>query len=91
MVTKKTSDRRSTPTKWEYFIEFVKSKNGDATYQRLLIGGGYSEFDYTSATIHHADKYIIAKYFKKVGNTPRDYGDFFQKVLNSTVNEDRPN
>jgi hypothetical protein len=87
MVSKKTSNSRTTPTNWEHFIEFVKSKNGHATYWHLLIGGGYSEFGNTSATIHNADKYIIAKYFKKVGNTPRDYGDLFKKVFSYTVNE----
>ena len=54
-------------------------------------GGDNSEFGNTSATIHHADEYIIAKYFKKVGNTPRDYGDLFKKVFSSTVNEVCPN
>ena len=91
MVSKKTTNSRTTPTNWEHFIEFVKSKNGDATYWHLLVGGGCSEFGNTSATIHNADKYIIAKYFKKVGTTPRDYGDLFKKVFSSTVNDVCPN
>lgn len=91
MVSKKTTNSRTTPTNWEHFVEFVKSKNGDATYWHLLVGGDNSEFGNTSATIHHADKYIIAKYFKKVGKTPRDYGDLFKEVFHSTVNEVCPN
>jgi hypothetical protein len=58
-----------------------------ASFWHLLKGGDYSMFSNLSNTIHRADRYEIAEYFKRVGKSQGDYGDLFEEVFNSTVNE----
>lgn len=82
-----------SPKSWTDFVNFAsnKKRRGRASFWYLLKGGEYSVFSNLSNTIHCADKYEIADYLKRVGKDRGDYGDLFEDVFNSTVNEVCPN
>jgi hypothetical protein len=82
-----------SPRSWTDFVNFAsnKKRHGRASFWYLLKGGDYSEFSNLSNTIHHANRYEIAEYFKRAGKSQGDYGDLFEKVFDSTINEVCPN
>ena len=82
-----------SPKSWTDFVNFAsnKKRRGRVSFWYLLKGGEYSVFSNLSNTIHRTDKYEIADYLKRVGKDRGDYGDLFEEVFNSTVNEVCPN
>ena len=75
-----------SPRNWTDFVNFAsnKKRHGRASFWYLLKGGDYSNL---SNTIHHANRYEIAEYFKRAGKAQGDYGELFEKVFDSTINE----
>ncbi len=82
-----------SPRSWTDFVNFAsnKKRHGRASFWYLLKGGDYSEFSNLSNTIHHANRYEIAEYFKRAGKAQGDYGDLFEEIFHSTINEVCPN